>query len=51
MSHIMILHIQAIPQHQMSGNISDAKDVLNNPNKDIVCTVWSVVHSKLIFYS
>ena len=43
-----VIHIQAIPKHRTSGNISGAKEVLNIPNKDIVCIVWSVVHNKFM---
>ncbi len=34
--------------HPTSGDISDAKEALNSPNNDIVCTVWSAVHNKLM---
>ena len=31
-----------------TSEISDAKEVLKIPKKDIECTVWSVVHNKLM---
>ena len=34
--------------HRSSGNISGTKEGLNIPNEDIVCSVWSVVHNKLM---
>jgi hypothetical protein len=45
MSHI-IIHIRAIPSHQTSGINLDAKEELNIPNMDIMCTVWIAVHNK-----
>ena len=40
--------IQAILRHRKSGNISDAKEVLNVQNKDIVCIVRNAVHNRLM---
>ena len=44
----IIIHVQTIQMHRSSGNISGTKEGLNIPNEDIVCSVWSVVHNKLM---